>query len=47
MGALFEPENKRQLMAYRHKVSPSPEKFKIAPAARNVMFIVYGALMLL
>jgi hypothetical protein len=37
----FEPENKKQSMAYHHKISPAPKKFIPAPYAGKVMQQVF------
>ncbi|GFO44351.1 RING finger protein 10-like [Plakobranchus ocellatus] len=36
----YDPECKAQSMAYRHKTSPSPRKFKVVASARKILFTV-------
>ena len=37
----FDPESEVQSMAYRHKTSPSPRKFKVIASARKVLLTIF------
>ena len=37
----FDPESKVQSMKYRHKIYPSPRKFKAIASARKVLLTIF------